>query len=71
MLTGVFQGCPILLVECLSPAEFSSHPNEIPAEANQALTRHTRNFQAGVLRQVGAKLCSGLPGLSLDTSGLF
>jgi len=28
-----------------------------PATANQALNRHTRNFQAGVLRQVGAKLC--------------
>uniref|UniRef100_A0A672P3F5 Ras-related protein Rab-6B-like n=1 Tax=Sinocyclocheilus grahami TaxID=75366 RepID=A0A672P3F5_SINGR len=25
--------------------------------ANQALTRHTRNLKAGVLRQVGAKLC--------------
>jgi len=27
-----------------------------PEPANQGRTRHTRNFQAGVLRQVGAKL---------------
>ncbi len=31
--------------------------NLTPEAANQGFTRHTRNFQAGVLRQVGAKLC--------------
>ncbi len=32
-----------------------SNPLNAPESANQGLTRHTRNFQAGVLRQVGAK----------------
>ncbi len=37
--------------------------------ANQGLTRYTPNLHAGVLRQVGAKLCrtSGPPGSSLMT----
>ncbi len=28
-----------------------------PESSNQGLTRHTRNFQEGVLRKGGAKLC--------------
>lgn len=36
-----------------------------PGLANQGPTRHTRNIHAGILRQVGAKLC-GPPGPILD-----
>ncbi len=40
------------------PEEFSSNPNQTHLnQIIQGLTRHTRIFQAGVLRQVGGKLC--------------
>ncbi len=41
-----------------------------PEAANQGLTRHTRNLKEGVFRKVGAKLCSGPPGPSFDTTVL-
>ncbi len=53
------------------PAELTSE--HTPEAANQGLTRHTRNVQAGVFRNVVAKLCrtvSGPPGPSFDTTVL-
>jgi len=42
-----------MVLEGWCPAEFSSNPYQ--THLKQLM--HTRNFQAGVLRQVGAKLC--------------
>ncbi len=50
------------------PAELTSE--HTPEAANQGLTRHTRNLKEGVFRKVGAKLCSGSPGPSFDTTVL-
>ncbi len=46
----VEQGSPSSVLEGQCPAEFSSNPN-------QTVLKYTGNSQAGVLRQVGAKLC--------------
>ncbi len=40
------------VLQSLAPAPWNT-----PESANQALTRYTRRFRAGVLRQIGAKLC--------------
>ncbi|KAI2657259.1 1-(5-phosphoribosyl)-5-[(5-phosphoribosylamino)methylideneamino] imidazole-4-carboxamide isomerase [Labeo rohita] len=48
------QKCPNLVLKGRCPADFSSNHNlDTSVPANQALTRHTRIFPAGVLRQVG------------------
>ncbi len=46
-------GCSRTGVPKRGPVEFQLQPHlNKPKPANQALTRHTRNFPAGVLRQV-------------------
>jgi len=65
----VDQGCPILVLDGLWPAQPQSNT---PAQADNGLTRHNRHFQTGVLRQVGAKLCRTVTpsGAGLDTPGV-
>ncbi len=52
--------CQNSVLEGRCPAEFCSNPNQTHLKQLIKLllgNRHTRNFHAGVLRQVGAKLC--------------